>query len=278
MNKILLILICLFFAINLHCQNLKSFASQKNFAEYLLKTKMYSDLYTLLSSCIYSSSERDTINFLLGKSFYLQSNPDSSSKYLSQINDTSSLFKLALPLQIYNYAQLKKYKKADSLAHIALASNIPEVSFTEIQYAGVSLLKRDTAAYNKIRKISANNFSKYDAIYSDINKFNQKSKVVAGTLSALVPGLGKVYAGQPKQGLAAFISVILFGAVAGEALYKGGASHPLFIGTASIFSLFYIGNIWGSVLSVSIRRNEFNSKINDTILVNMSVPFSRLFK
>jgi hypothetical protein len=60
-------------------------------------------------------------------------------------------------------------------------------------------------------------------------------------------------------------------------LRKDGVSSPRFIIYGSLFSLFYIGNIWGSALSVKIKRQEFNEKIDEQILFDMHIPLRTLF-
>jgi TM2 domain-containing membrane protein YozV len=106
----------------------------------------------------------------------------------------------------------------------------------------------------------------------------KKSGIIAGSLSAIIPGFGKIYAGKPKQGLTTFIPVVLLGLQAYEAYRKGGVENPWFIADSGLFAIFYIGNIWGSALSVSIKRKEIQNDVNDQILLNMHIPLQKLYK
>ena len=113
-------------------------------------------------------------------------------------------------------------------------------------------------------------------IKHDIEKINHKSGLLAGCMSAVIPGLGKIYAGKTKQGLSSFLPVTLMGVQAYEAYRVSGIKSVRFILSAGLFSVFYFGNIWGSVLSVSVRREEINDEINNQILFNMRIPLQRI--
>ena len=115
--------------------------------------------------------------------------------------------------------------------------------------------------------------------YGEINrKLKRKSPFVAGMLSAIVPGLGKVYAGNNGQAIASFLSVGLIGGIAVENYIKQGITHPQTIIFGVITSVFYIGNIWGSALSVQLIRNEKNLENKNNILVSLRMPLHKFFK
>ena len=52
------------------------------------------------------------------------------------------------------------------------------------------------------------------------------------------------------------------GAVAGENYLKLGIKHPQTLFFSGLFGLFYVGNIWGSAVSVQLIKIEkgFNSR------------------
>ena len=84
--------------------------------------------------------------------------------------------------------------------------------------------------------------------------FPRKSPVAAGVLSALVPGLGKMYAERWKDGL---FSLAGIGAFAGLSVYnfltEGVTSVKAWVYTA-LGGLFHIGNIYGAV----VAARDFN--------------------
>ncbi len=111
--------------------------------------------------------------------------------------------------------------------------------------------------------------NKLKLITKDAMDSKFKSPLLAGTLSTVVPGLGKVYTKNYMDGLMSFIFVV------GSAWqsYKGFKNR----GTKSIsgwvfggISLgFYIGNIYGSVKATkrynNLKYNEINGKVYNFI-------------
>jgi hypothetical protein len=100
---------------------------------------------------------------------------------------------------------------------------------------------------------------------------------VAGMLSAAVPGLGKMYAGKPAEAVSGFLYVGAMMAASYDFYNRWGAGNPFFIVSAGITSLFYIGNIWGSVIAVNRSNYEFNHEIDQRILLDMHIPLRNLF-
>lgn len=81
-----------------------------------------------------------------------------------------------------------------------------------------------------------------------------KSPLLAGIFSALIPGSGKIYTGETGDGITAFILTSLFGYLAYTNFEH---EHKL---RAWIFTAagtgFYLGNIYGSVLSAGIKNRQ----------------------
>lgn len=101
--------------------------------------------------------------------------------------------------------------------------------------------------------------------------------MLAGIYSALIPGAGKFYAGKKKQGIAAFLPILSLGAITYESYRKAGIRNARTIAFGSIFSVFYIGNIWGSALAVKIKDKEFNREYDNKILFDMHIPLRNLY-
>jgi TM2 domain-containing membrane protein YozV len=128
---------------------------------------------------------------------------------------------------------------------------------------------------NPLIKEELENLKKYSSIEK---KIKRKSPFIAGTLSAIIPGLGKVYAGNNGQALASFLTCGLIGAVAAENYVKMGIKHPQTIFFTGLFGLFYVGNIWGSAVSVQVVKIEKQLENKHNILVSIKIPVSKLFQ
>ncbi len=76
---------------------------------------------------------------------------------------------------------------------------------------------------------------------------NPKSALLSGTMSAVVPGLGQVYNGNYQSGFFSFVLNALFLSATFE-LYNKNMDATAIASTA-VFSVFYVGNIVGTVQS-----------------------------
>jgi len=83
------------------------------------------------------------------------------------------------------------------------------------------------------------------ALVNHYNSFKPRSTFGACLLSTAVPGAGKLYLGKKDQAISAFIFSAILGALTIESLKHGVKSYQ-FVASAGSFSLFYIGNIWGT--------------------------------
>jgi TM2 domain-containing membrane protein YozV len=93
-----------------------------------------------------------------------------------------------------------------------------------------------------------------------------KSPFVAGVLSGLIPGLGKIYTGFYEDGIAAFIVTGLLG-YATYANIKN--DHPARAYLSGAFTLFfYSGTVYGSYISAE--------KYNWAQLVNINLRFNSI--
>ena len=99
-----------------------------------------------------------------------------------------------------------------------------------------------------------------------------RSPFLAGAMSAVIPGSGKIYAGDLSSGLSTFLIVGALGAMTAEAWSKLGISDWRTITAASLFGIFYIGNIYGSALSVSVIRNAHADAQKAVLLFGIRLP------
>ena len=94
-------------------------------------------------------------------------------------------------------------------------------------------------------------------------------------MSAVIPGAGKIYAGDLRSGVSTFLIVGALGALAAESWIKYDIRDWRTITLTSIFGLFYIGNIYGSALSVSVIKNTYADAEKATLLFDLRIPLHR---
>ena len=99
----------------------------------------------------------------------------------------------------------------------------------------------------------------------DIKKNKVKNPLLAGMLSALIPGLGKVYAKKPHEALTSLMPVAFNWIQAAEGYYYEQWRSPHFYIFGSIGTVFYFSNIAGSSLSAKRKNKEFNTYIKNNI-------------
>jgi TM2 domain-containing membrane protein YozV len=93
----------------------------------------------------------------------------------------------------------------------------------------------------------------------------RKSPFVAGTLSTILPGAGKVYAGRWKDGL---VSLLFVGANAYSAyrgFSSGGIQSPYGWLFGGLSAGFYIGGIYGSQKAARIYNHTLEAKIKSDV-------------
>lgn len=287
MNKFIFILL---FVFSIHCkaQN-HSFNEEIKFAQYLIDNSEYKDAVFMLSQQkinSLNSFQGDSLNYFLGWAHYNLKQVDSSAAYFSRVSKNSNFYHKAKFYEVFDNCYTNKFEKADSVLNQIKLDTMAAFNQLKIyDKMTICLLKKDIVSFNTLMKSSQFDFyalsdeAKSLNVYAEkLQKIKRKSPLIAATLSAIVPGLGKVYAGMPGQALASFLAVATLGAVATENYIKAGPTSGRFIVYAGIFSMFYVGNIWGSAISVKIKREKQYNEIKHSILLDMHIPLRRTFE
>lgn len=115
--------------------------------------------------------------------------------------------------------------------------------------------------YQSIPQIS----NTYGSLIERSQNLSSKRPLVAMSLSMVVPGLGKVYTNQWKDGIISLITVGSFAYTAWRSYNRNGFENPFFWLYGGIALGFYGGNLYGSWQS-ALRYNEkqVQSLIHDT--------------
>lgn len=102
-------------------------------------------------------------------------------------------------------------------------------------------------------------------------KTPKKSTVLAGGLSAVVPGLGKVYAGKPLQMITPVLLITLTSLQAREIYKKTGVTqlkdmkNPLFWGLVGLGATFYLSDIYGSAMTARVHNQTLKKQYYEKI-------------
>lgn len=229
----------------------------------------------------------DTSNYLRGMNYYFLKRPDSAALYLNTVALSSNFYTKSKFFGSLNLSYSKKYTEAlTAFSNFSIDTTQKYEQLIGIMRAGNYLLQRD---HKKFDSVSAgflyndfrysNEQTRLTELKKDVLKLKKKSPAVAGLLSAVIPGLGKFYVGKKGAGLAAFAANGALAAMAFESYYRTKSfKSPQFITFGTLFTFFYVGNIFGSVFSVKQQIRSVNGKINNEILASIHVPVVRFFK
>ena len=99
----------------------------------------------------------------------------------------------------------------------------------------------------------------------------RKSPVVAGFLSALVPGAGHMYAGHYGDGVTSFFLNGLF--IAGTVVAVRQENYAVAGAVGAIGLPFYIGNIYGAANAANKWNISVRKDLRNTIAITLDSPF-----
>ena len=258
------------------------------FIKYLIGNDMKEEALTWAKRYFdenkYEKTVADSVFFLKGWAFYSSKQLSKARECFDKVSNQSNMKTGAVFFSSLSSAYLEEYDLGVSNLenNKALLNNNTELY--ALEQAGFSLLKRDLKLYENYSK----NFSyttynladkekNLDSIFLSLKNYKKKSPFIAASLSAIVPGLGKVYAGQIGEGVSAFLTVGSFAAITTENWIKHGFLNWKTLLFGSLGTVFYVGNIWGSAVSVKIGYDDFNEKQNISILYNIHLPLRNSF-
>lgn len=244
------------------------------FVEHLIDQERGTDAALYLGRTGFHPS--DTLSFLRALSYYDMRAFAAAAGEFSRIGSDSAYADGAALLGAVSYAGLGDY---DSALKSAASYTGQYTELKDFTLASLYLLDGDRQSY----EIQQNAFTysdftlsagekALDGIYHERYETGSKSPLLAAAASALIPGLGKAYAGRLDEGVAAFMTVGVLGAFTANCWVKNGPSDWRTVAFGSLASLFYLGNIYGSYFSVGIYNNMLSNVQNATILFNLHIP------
>ncbi len=104
-------------------------------------------------------------------------------------------------------------------------------------------------------------------------KLPHKSPFFGGALSAIVPGLGRIYAKRTFDGLYSLVTIGLAGWQAYDGFHKGGVASFKGWVFGILGSVLYIGNIYGSAISVQIFNRGGGEKLHNEVRLLIEANF-----
>lgn len=265
-----------------------------SFTEYLLKEKLYDDATLYLQqhsaphSAYYYAIEKLKFQSQkfnnaklnqLSLSSFIKFNQSYQNQYLlyARLNQLHQAFD-SVPFDVALFFNDAKTKtdiwKINSI--MPCADSLLYKKAFAIQKMTKQLMLHDTSAYLKTR----DSFTVYyphqfnysietlNSNYEVLAKIKNKNVWAAGMMSAVIPGAGKMYYGNWGQGFAALFTTALIAAEAYSGFKKAGVKSVHGWAYTGLFSVFYVGNIWGTVIGLKVKQRKAYENINHNLLDN----------
>lgn len=256
-KKIFILTLFLFTVIYPQQINFNSTQNIKSFADYLFCDKDYLRAIEEYEKYL-NIVQDDSIQFKIALSYSKINDEENAFKKLSLIKNSSSFYVLAriesLKSLFFISIDSLFFSTANEIINSSspFSNNSSRLSNTSMLLTKIDLPEREKflIPFEEDEKSILNNF--YDL------KKNPpyKSPALAGVLSALIPGSGKIYTRNYSDGITAFL---LTGVLAYLSYTNFEHKHYT---RAWIFTAlgagFYTGNVYGSIAATQI----FNAKIN----------------
>lgn len=247
--RVLLLFPFLLVTLDSNSQSIKTFSEEYSFLRYLANNRLYDERLYVLNSLSDSAVSQDRINIEKGWTFQAKGDMNVSISYYQKA-PLQSIVKLGFQ---DNYLDLLFRTKNLPTLESTLQSTILPVS---IERAKIEVSLNLLNAKLDPELLSDSIPENITLSYKKYFRANRKSAFLGGLYSAVIPGMGKLYAGKRRQAWGLFMANVIFGLQTYEAYRKTGMS-PRFYFFGGLFSITYLSNIYGSASSVrKIKRDS----------------------
>jgi hypothetical protein len=233
----------------------------------------------------YTPAALDTMRYLRGWTLYHNQQFAPAAKAFSQVGTSSpfyaksALFGVVCDVESGNFEGAKV--QLDNFATTPTGELYSEI--IAFERGGLALLEGNKAEYDSQRQHFTYNIPTLVEYQRELDRIANtpiphRSPLVAGLASAVVPGLGKIYAGDLGGGVASFLLVGAFAALTADSWHKAGTPQNWrTITYGTIGSLLYVSNIFGSVASVKAYYQNFEEINHQAVMVSIHIPLRHLF-
>lgn len=228
--------------------DLLSFNNRVSFGNYLLCERDYLRAIQEFQAVLVKE-DNDSLQFKVATSYYRMGMFDQSISEFKKVATDEDLVDLANMGRIRSYYQIGNYNKLrDEINNYYVLMGESQKLSKLYNY---SLLLDYSQLPEKsiyLSQFSEEEKYKISEFYNWKSSPPYKSPTKAALMSALIPGLGKIYADEVGDGITAFLLTSLFTYLAVDKFQNNhNASGWLY---ASIAAVFYSGNIYGSATAV----------------------------
>jgi len=249
----------LFAVVNLHCQNLLNYSNSLKYANYLFQNQQYS----------LSAIEYERVSFLQPQDTLAKLRIIQSYSFMQDYNRAQNRLENLFPIKLSDYPEdfaieyyrilFHKHQFDKAFNYLNDNKTIQQSLRTEYMFGTLLMQYKWSEAkiFADVHRHSNLGSPKFDNLYNIVTQginIRYKKPFNAALFSAFIPGSGKVYTKQWKDGIYAFIFVSAFSLLTYRSVATNGVNfNTLFYG--SIALSFYSSNIYGSYKS-AVRYNQ----------------------
>lgn len=263
----LLILLILFKFINVSAQDLYNYDNTKKFAEYLAKSGQYELATREYERLVFMLPSNETLKTSLLSMYRRSGKFDESILRAKQLYPDLTMMSAASAVEYGRTLLLKpNYKAAKDFWEIN-----QQVSQSDkiILSATAEILQDNYKRANQILQTLKEEDHRLAIDYKDLANnaisIKKKSPALAGLMSAIVPGTGRFYAKDWKDGLVSmfFVGTMAFQSYRGFHLSGVKSTRGWIYGGVALG--FHLGNIYGSVVSAKGYNKKSHQFIRNKI-------------
>lgn len=183
------------------------------------------------------------VYYQIGATYFLQDQLERSAQFLTEalprITDARQHAE-AEQLIGLSYLKQKRWSKASEV-------------FKALQKSDVMQVREKAVTYHKYAEKGEN--------------LPTRSPFLAGAFSTIVPGTGRLYTGRFSDALTTLFTIGITGWQAYDGFRRDGLSSAKGWTLGTLCGIFYVGNIYGSVISARV----YNRHITDEFLATLSI-------
>jgi tetratricopeptide (TPR) repeat protein len=261
--------------------------SELPFIEHLTNKGYYNEVIHLIDrdSLILGKSQQDSINYYKGWAHYSLKNLDQSTTSLLKVGKDSKFYLKSRFFAGYNQTFLGNYAEAREIIGQVNARDETSISLVNFELSGIDMLQGNwSKAKEQLQQVNPNiaTINQQVLALGQISKGHEthrsKSPFLAGVMSGIIPGSGKIYAGKTGEGIASMIANTGFGLIVWENYRKLGIGNVKTLFFGAVFAANYVSNIYGSVISVKVTENNYKDVLHNQILFQLHIPLRNFFE
>ncbi len=261
--------ILLFFS-KLYGQDLFNYENTLKYANHLFNNKQFQNSAIEYERITYLAPNDTLAKLRLVQSFRLMNDFKNAKTYLNKyFPENDSNYPEAFAEENFRILFLD-HQYLNCYRFLLENSTIHQTKNTEYKI-GTLLMQNK---WSEAKTISENYFEKYEKTTEMIDLYdittkgiNQKYKnpYIAALFSGIVPGSGKLYTKQWKDGIYAFLIVSTFSWMTYNSIKNKGLNTGSSILLGSVAFSFYAANIFGSYKSAKTYNNKVNKEITKDV-------------